>query len=93
MHVVQTRDRVVDLGIKIFHALFKKSPDTLRLFSFRDADGRPIVPELRKHALKTFIAFGDVIDGLDNADKTTQIFEHLVRYASATLAPLVLAAP
>jgi hypothetical protein len=74
---MQSRDRIVDLGVKIFHALFKKSPESQRLFNFRDTT--QLGPELRKHALKTFVAFGDVVDGLDNADKTMQIFEHLVR--------------
>jgi hypothetical protein len=80
-NVLQARDRVVDLGVKIFQAFFKKSPDSLRLFNFKEANSAS--PELRKHALKTFVAFSDVVDGLDNADKTMQIFEHLVRYVSS----------
>jgi Globin len=82
---MQTKERIVDLGVKIFLALFKTVPDALRLFPFADADGKPVMSELRKHGLKTFVAFGDVIDGLDNADKTAQIFEHLVRCAPLSL--------
>jgi hypothetical protein len=81
---LQTRERIVDLGVKIFLALFKTVPESLRLFPFADADGKPVMSELKKHGLKTFVAFSDVIDGLDNADKTAQIYEHLVRCALNT---------
>jgi hypothetical protein len=87
---MQTKERIVDLGVKIFYALFKKVPESLKLFPFRDNEGKPVLAELRKHGLKTFVAFGDVIDGLDNADKTSQIFEHLVRCALVSCAQLLL---
>ena len=69
----------MDLGVKIFYTLFKKAPDTLKLFPHRDDAGKPILAELKKLGLRTFVAFGDIVDGLDNAEKTSQIFEHLVR--------------
>ena len=89
---LQTRERIVDLGVKIFLALFKTVPESLRLFPFADADGKPVMSELKKHGLKTFVAFSDVIDGLDNADKTAQIYEHLVRCAPHTCQPFSCAA-
>ena len=77
--MLQTKERILDLGAKILHAVLKQYPDIARYFNFMDADGRPITSELRRHGLKTFVAFGDIVDGLDNVDKTAQIFEHLVR--------------
>jgi hypothetical protein len=37
-----------------------------RLFPFKDADGKPIIKELKVHGLKVVTSIGDLLDKLSN---------------------------